>query len=735
MLFVSVGLACLTLSQIVMALAGPLAGGAGLWPSAGLSLAVLMLTSTRSWGWVLGAVALAELAGDLAWNYPLGASLGWTLGNVMAPFVAALLLRRAGNHDGDLAPVRPLLLFVCLGVVAGPVLGSTVAAVASSAGVGEFGELWTRYFLGDALGVLVVAPLLLGAGGARRRATKELVALVVATGLSSAAVFTAIGGSWMVTMPYLLIPFFAWAALRFGTRGTAWMSLGVAVIASGCTGIGLGPFALAAGPDAHAVTLLQVFLVITVSFSLLLAAVASDLSDRRQIEDVLRHQATHDALTGLANRRGFAEALDTPCRASADGRTTGLLVCDVDRLKAVNDRMGHKGGDELLVQVAERLRGSVRPEDLVARISGDEFVVVLRDVDEAALRHVARRVMDTVARPVVLEHRREVRPSMSVGAAVAEPGETVDALFQVADAALYQAKRRGRGQVVVADESFRSRAHAQIRTEDDLPAAFEEGQLVCYFQPVIDLTTGRMAAVEATLRWRHPELGILDAERFLTAVEVLGWGDRIFETVLRQSLGAQQRWVEQSGRRLCVSVNVSATQLAAGSVFNMVLQALADSGAPADALCVEVTQNTPLDELSVASLHQLHAMGVRLVLDGFGAGWSSMAHLARIPWDFIKVDRGFVADLGSDPGAADLVGAMSAMAAALGIRIGAEGVARIGQLEALVGIGCDLAQGSLFSRPDTAEEVGRMLAENREWLGEELRRPAAAEEVATPTDG
>jgi EAL domain-containing protein (putative c-di-GMP-specific phosphodiesterase class I) len=304
---------------------------------------------------------------------------------------------------------------------------------------------------------------------------------------------------------------------------------------------------------------------------------------------------------------------------------------------------------------------------------------------------------------------------------VAEPGEGADRLFQVADAALYEAKRRGRGQVVLADHALRTQARAQIRTEDDLATAFEDGQLVCYYQPVIDLTTGRLAGVEATVRWRHPELGLLDAERFLTAVESVGWADRLFATVIKQSLQAQREWLEATGRRLSVSVNVSSVQLSAGGVLNAVIQALAESGAPADALCLEVTKNTSLDDLSVASLNQLHALGVRLVLDGFGAGWSSMTRLARIPWDCLKIDRSFVSDLGTDPGAADIVNAMTAMAGALDIRVGAEGVARISQLEALVDLGCAVAQGPLFSRPETADEVGRLLAEDREWLCGDLR--------------
>lgn len=731
LVLVAVGVGYLTLAQLVMALPDPDRHGPTLWPAAGLALAALLLLPTDRWVWALGAVALAELGGDLAWGLSVGASIGWAFGNTAQALVGALLLRRLGNPDGSLVPVRQLLLFLSLGVVAAPVVGASLGWVASSiTGAGPFPGGWADYFVSDALGVLVLAPILLAPRLRASRSRREATALFVSAAFVSTLVFTDFGGSWIVTMPYVLVPFFAWAALRFGTLGTACTSLGVTVLSSGFTAAGAGPFALAGGPEGAAVTLLQVFLAITVSFSLLLAALVSDLTDRREIEDALRHQATHDALTGLPNRSRLASAVEAALDVSGGKRGTGLLVCDLDLFKAVNDRVGHKGGDELLVQVAGRLREGLRPDDLVARISGDEFVVLLSDVDAEEALRVARRLVDDVARPLVLDRQREIRPSISVGAAVAEPGESPDSLFRVADAALYQAKRRGRGRVVVADETLRRQARGQVQVEDEMPTAFATGQIECHFQPVIDLATGRLTGAEATVRWRHPDLGLLDAERFLPVVEALGLGDRLFETVLAQSLRAEVGWGRLTPRRPRVSVNISALQLGSGGVVNAVLRALAESDAPADALCVEVTTATPLDDMGVAALHQLHALGVHLVLDGFGVGWSSLNRLARIPWDLVKIDRTLVSDLGSDPAAVSTVRAAVAMAEALGLGTGADGVTRIGQLEVLLELGCDVAQGPLFGRPETAEEIERLLAAEHVWLAKDLRRVAAAEEVA-----
>lgn len=717
-LFVTVALAYLALSQLVMWANDPVANGASLWPAAGLTLAVLLIVPTTRWGWVLGAVMLAELAGDLAWGYPVAASVGWSLSNTLEPLVGAFLLRRVVGIR-ELPPARRFLLFLVFAVGVGPLVGATVGAVASTTVSGHaFGQVWLQYFVGDALGVLIVAPLLLAARRERSaRSWRELGMLVTASILTTLAVFSDFGGTWMVTMPYLLIPFFAWAALRFGNVGTAWMALGVTMLANAFTVAGTGPFAVAAGTPGNAVLLLQIFLAITVSTAHLLATVVSDLSDRRQMESMLRHQATHDVLTGLPNRLRLGTELEGACQQpTRSDLSVGLLVCDVDGFKAVNDRVGHRGGDELLVQLAQRLREGVRPDDLVARISGDEFVVMLRDVDEARLTAVARRVSETVARPVQLEGRRVVRPSVSIGASLRDPGEGPEELFRMADAAMFEAKRLGRGRVVLADEDLRRRTAAELRTEDRLAAAFEEKQIRAYFQPVIDLATGDVAAAEAVVRWHHPDLGLLDAERFLPAVEATGLGDALFETVLTQALEAHLMWSARCGRQVPVSVNISAMQLAGGGVVNTVLRALAETDAPASALWLEVTKHAPLDDLGVASLHQLHALGVNVLLDGFGAGWSSMTQLIRSPWDYLKIDRSFMSDLGRETAAVDVFRAMTAMADALGIRVAADGVTRVGQVELLTALGCRLAQGPLLGRPETAEDLERQLAGERLWL-------------------
>lgn len=370
----------LALAQLVLWVNDPVGAGAGVWPAAGLPLAALLLLPTRMWVWVLAGVAAAELGGDLAHGYPLAASIGWTLGNVAGPLVGATLVRRSGNRSGALVPLRRLLGFLAFAVVAGPVVGSAIGSMATVYGVGELpmSEVWPKYVVGDALGVLIVAPVLLTLGvRATRRPWRETAPLALGALAVSVAAFSEWSGPLERGAAYLLIPFFTWAALRYGPRGTALLSLGVAVVSVGFATRGEGPFTTA-DIAGEPVTVLQAFLGVTVASALVLAALVSELSDRDQVADALRRQARLDPLTGLPNRAALAQALAAG-QTSCD-RGTALLVCDIDHLKAINDTLGHRAGDLLIRRVAGRIVDSVRPQDLVTRISGDEFVVLVRDV-------------------------------------------------------------------------------------------------------------------------------------------------------------------------------------------------------------------------------------------------------------------------------------------------------------------------------------------------------------------
>ena len=447
--FVCVTVAYLVFAQLVVLLNDPVAAGAGLWPAAGVTLGALLLLPFRAWGWVVAAVVVAELGGDLAHGYGWAAGLGWTLGNVVEPVVGAWLLRRVVDSRAVLTTVRNLLLFVAFGVVAGPLVGASIGAITSVLAFDmSLTEVWPKYFVGDALGVIVVAPVVLSLRlRSRSGATRaEAGALVVVSLVVCAAVFVDWAGAWMATMPYLLMPCLTWAAFRFGVRGVSWLALAMTMVGNLATAYGDGPFARAGGPTGHSITMLQVFLGVSVTCALLAAVLADNLMEGRQVEARWRHQATHDPLTGLANRAVLDVLLhDVP---AADGaQELSLVMCDVDGLKGVNDTWGHAAGDELLRAVARRIRHSVRPDDVVARVSGDEFVLVLRGADVHVAGEVADRVLSTVRAPVQLPGGEVVVPSVSMGVANQRHGETPERLIARADRSMYRAKALGGGRV------------------------------------------------------------------------------------------------------------------------------------------------------------------------------------------------------------------------------------------------------------------------------------------------
>lgn len=369
LLFLLVGLAYLALAQYVIALNDPVYLGAGFWPAAGLTLGILLLLPTRRWPWVIAAIAVAEFGGDLAQGYPLAATLWWTAGNCVGPLVGATLIRRFGDPRGSLVPVRNLMAFLICGVLVAPLIGASVGTIGSVTSIGHpFWQVWPKYVIGDGLGVLVIAPVLLSWREPRvGRSPIESVLLTIGLTAVSVLAFRNWPDEWDVILPYLIVPFLTWAALRFGVRGAAWAVLLTANVANIATAIGYGPFAIAGEPTGYAITLLQIFLVITAATALILAALVDDLTDRRKAEAALRDSE--------AQLRRQAELLDKARDA--------IVVLDMDcRVRFWN-------------QGAERLYGWSR-EDVLDRPVGR-----LCDVEAAEFR---------AAMACVLEHDEWIGP-------------------------------------------------------------------------------------------------------------------------------------------------------------------------------------------------------------------------------------------------------------------------------------------------------------------------------------
>jgi diguanylate cyclase (GGDEF)-like protein/PAS domain S-box-containing protein len=441
-----------------------------------------------------------------------------------------------------------------------------------------------------------------------------------------------------------------------------------------------------------------------------------DITTRRAAERQLAHQASHDGLTGLPNRALFADRLGGALAAIDDGRPApAVLFVDLDDFKVINDSLGHGAGDRLLRAVAERLRHVMRPQDLLARFGGDEFMVLLEDAhDDSHARRVAERLAGAVRAPFALDGQQRF-VTASVGIVVARPGDEPEALLRDADAAMYRAKELGKARCEVFDAGMRARAVERLELETGLRRAAERDELRLEFQPVVLLNDGSVVGAEALLRWEHPTAGLLPPGRFIPVAEQSGAIVEIGAWVIREAARWAARW--QGDRAageppLVVSVNVSPRQLGTPLLHEAVAAALAETGIPAETLCLEITENAIMadPEAGIEALKALKTLGVRLAIDDFGVGHSSLAQLKHLlPVDALKIDKSFVDGLGDSAEDEAIVTAVVELARALGLMAVAEGVEHPEQAALLRALDCEVAQGFHFARPVPPERVSELL--------------------------
>jgi diguanylate cyclase (GGDEF)-like protein len=432
----------------------------------------------------------------------------------------------------------------------------------------------------------------------------------------------------------------------------------------------------------------------------------------------LTRQATHDGLTGLPNRalfhgqvrRALTGHADVPREPRDEGerrevsghRGVAVLFCDLDGFKDVNDSLGHRAGDELLVAIAHRLRAHVRRHDVVARLGGDEFAVLLRDADPRVARVVADRLLAAFAEAVEVAGQH-VHVGVSIGLAFAGPGTAtdVDAVVREADVAMYEAKAAGRGRCVAFTPEMLTAQVAQASLVQDLHGAVSRGEFSVEYQPVVDLTTGKVDGLEALVRWTHPRHGPISPATFIPLAERSGLIDAIGAFVLSEVSRHGRSFAEAAGRQVSIGVNVSPRQLAGSGLLDQIPTGRTEHVQ----LLVEVTESTLVRADVVPVLEELRRRGVRIAMDDFGVGQSSIAALRLMPVDVIKLDRAFTVDISTDPRAAAIVRAVATMARELDLPLVAEGIETSEQLGALTGIGCGYGQGYLLARPMTVEAM------------------------------
>jgi diguanylate cyclase (GGDEF)-like protein/PAS domain S-box-containing protein len=440
-----------------------------------------------------------------------------------------------------------------------------------------------------------------------------------------------------------------------------------------------------------------------------------DITERKEIEQRITFLAHHDALTGLPNRVLFRERFDLAIAwAERNNTRAALLFVDLDHFKTINDTLGHPVGDEILKEVARRLRTLVRDTDTISRLGGDEFLIALTEVtDPEAIGLLAAKIVEILAQPVLIEgHELAVTPSIGV-TLWPDDGRDFDILLQRADTAMYQAKAAGRNTYRFFTAAMNTEAMENLQLRSALRRAVENQEFTLYYQPQIDLRSRRVSGVEALLRWRRADGELISPERFIPIAEESGLIVPIGEWVLREACAQAVQWQAAGLPELIMAVNLSAVQFRRGNLERNVADALTNSGLHPGLLELELTESLLLDDAEglLATLRRFKALGVRLSIDDFGTGYSSLAYLKRFDVDKLKIDRTFVRDIASDPDDAAIVRAIISMANTLKLQVNAEGVENR-DIESFLEIyRCDEVQGYLYAKPMPAADLQAWLTQ------------------------
>jgi diguanylate cyclase (GGDEF)-like protein/PAS domain S-box-containing protein len=439
-----------------------------------------------------------------------------------------------------------------------------------------------------------------------------------------------------------------------------------------------------------------------------------DITERKRLEQKITHLAQHDPLTGLPNRRLFRDILTLElAQARRNHRKLALLFLDLDRFKEINDTFGHGTGDELLKEVAKRLKTCIRKSDAAARIGGDEFNVILADVirpDDVTF--IAVKIRESFRTPFLVAGY-EFHITASIGISICpDDSDEIDTLYRYADIAMYHAKEMGRDVFQFYNPDINIRSIERMRMESLLRRSIERGELVVYYQPQINVGSRKIVCVEALVRWNHPELGLLEPRRFIPAAEATGFITEIDEFVIRTACAQVRAWLAAGLPAVCVTVNLSAREFQNPDLVGTVTDILNSTGTPPGCLDVEITESLAMRNIehTITRLTELAAMGVRASIDDFGTGYSSLNYLKRLPVRKLKIDKSFITDLAANSDDRAIIVAVTSMAHDMKMNVLAEGVETEEQFSFLRSIRCDEAQGHLFSAALPAERLGELLA-------------------------
>jgi diguanylate cyclase (GGDEF)-like protein len=440
--------------------------------------------------------------------------------------------------------------------------------------------------------------------------------------------------------------------------------------------------------------------------------VAERTADLDQARRDMERLALNDALTGLANRTLLADRIGQAIVRSERGeRPPCLLLLDLDEFKTINDGLGHGAGDGVLVDVARRLTSVVRNTDTVARLGGDEFAILMPGTTEEAALRIAQRALAELQKPYSVGDRA-VWAGASIGVCFGQRGQTADLLLRDADTAMYAAKARGRGNVQVFRAEMHHAAQERLQVGSELGVAVAQGQLRLHYQPIVELATGRIVAVEALVRWMHPQRGLLRPVDFMPVAEDSGHIVELGHWVLQTAIGQLSAWAETMPDQIEVHVNLSPVEVRWPGLTEFISATLEQHGVAPDRLALEVSETGLMtgDIAGLEALRTLRDVGVGIEIDDFGTGYSSISYLRRLPIDTVKIDQSLIGEFASDADQVTFVGAMLRLIDSLGLRTVAEGIETATQMEQLLALGCIRGQGTLFSEPLSASDMTRLLS-------------------------
>lgn len=722
--------------------------GSVVWPATGISLALAIRFGIHIWpGLFIGALAAGLTAGSASAALPALALIA--AGAALEAVLGVGLYRRFAGPAEPLDSLRGTVAFIVLAALLGPMISAGLGTLSLIAFTGLPTELTgstlITWWLANVAGALVVAPVLLAfdpraAHWHSKPRSLELVLILAVALTLSGTVFLGwnLDAQQHYPISFLPFPVMIWAALRFGHRGSTLVMLLIAALAVLGTTQGSGPFTL--GEPVQWFWLLLLYLIVAASTLLVTTSIAQERQQQRhalatakaeldervaartrelelannQLRDSqqsLRQLATHDALTGLANRLQLGERLSQAiAHARRDHTRLALFFLDLDYFKNVNDSHGHAVGDLLLQQASVRLKATVRGEDIVARLGGDEFVILAAELESSEHAAVVAEKLLAACRAGFVIEDNEFFVGASLGVSLyPDDGLNAEALLSHADAALYHAKALGRGGFQFYTPALTETAVNRVRLETSLRRALQQDEFELFYQPQICLGTNEVVGVEALLRWRHPEQGLLAPDAFLSTAEECGLIIPLGAWVLTRACSQMADWLADGVALQHISVNIAGRQLA-GAVVEQVDAALTLSGLGASFLHLEISENTLMRELESGNnaMEALRQRGIGLAIDDFGTGYFSLAALRSLPINTLKLDRSFVQELPEESDAAAIANAVIGLARNLNLITVAEGVETEAQRLALQKMGCDEAQGWLIAKAMPAAEVVRL---------------------------